>query len=195
VLEANRWFEEHGKTLHPSDRRDYCTKLASRADELGIMVSDNIRKYAGTGYADRGDIKIAVATRQQFWSDGTPERGLLNGLMNKYASVAPEVFCEALHQFDLNTGLNHYWDSDVADPWFSTYGMEKRAEWSWSEGADRLTEEELVRGVQDGDKIQQVRARFGCDLAEGLAKTPKEVFSSLPLDTKRILSRLLSDPQ
>lgn len=195
VLDANRWFEENSRDLHPEDRKEFCTKLAARADELGISVTDNIRKYASDKFATRGDIEIAVATRQQFWSDGSNERGLLNGLMDKYASVAPDVFCEALRQFDESTGLSHFWDSEVLDPWASTYGFTKEASWEWVDGDARLTEQELVRGVQDSGKIYQVRQRFGEDMAKELADKPITVFSSLPLDTKRILSRLFSDPQ
>lgn len=195
VVTANQWFEDNGKTLHPEDRREYCTKLAARADELGVMITDKIRKYAGVGYAAKEDVKIAVATRMQYWAEGDKERGILNGLMDKYASVQPEVFCEALRQFDENTGISHFWDGDVVDPWFSTYGFEKTASWEWSQGADHLTEEDLLHGVSEGDKIHQIKQRFGGEMAKGLAESPKEVFDSLPLDTKRIISRLFSDPQ
>lgn len=195
VLEANRWFEENQRSLHPDDRREYCTKLAARADELGISVTDNIRKYAGTKFAGRDDVHAAVATRMQFWSDGDPEKSLLDGLMGKYASVSPEVFSEALKQFDEATGLNLHWDTDVVDPVASTFGFEKKAEWSWAEGPDVLKEDVLRNGVNDSGKIHQIRARFGEELAKEIAKNPIPVFSSLPLDTKRILCHLLQDTQ
>jgi hypothetical protein len=195
VLTANRWFEENQRTLHPDERREYCTKLAARADVLGISVTDNIRKYAGTKFAERDDVHAAVATRMQFWSNGDPEKTLLDGLMGKYASVSPEVFCEALKQFDEATGLNLRWDSEVVDPVSSTFGFEKRAEWSWVEGPDVLKEDVLRNGVNDSGKIHQIKARFGGELASELAKKPIEVFGSLPLDTKRIVCHILQDTQ
>ena len=193
VLEANQWFDENSYTLHPSDRRDYCVKLASRADDLGIMVTDKIRKYAGQGFAPDGEIRIAVAGRMQHWADDAPERNMLTGLMDKYASVTPDVFCSALRQFDEATGLNHLWDDEVYDPWYSTYGFEKKAEWVWEQGNDRVTEEQLAKGCKEN--IQAVRERFGEDLANEMCVKPTQVFDSLPLDAKRIISRLVTDPQ
>lgn len=195
VVEANRWFEENRTSLSPADRREYCTKLASRADELGIRVTDNIRKYAGAGYADRDDVMAAVATRMQYWSEGEPERTLLQGLMGKYASVAPDVFCEALSSFDRVTGLDLLWDDGIPDPVASTYGFEKKAEWTWAQGSDLLKEDQLKQGVLDSGKIHQIKARFGGDVAKGLVENPVQVFDSLPLDSKRIISRIVLDTQ
>lgn len=195
ILEANKWFEENHRSLHPDDRREYCMKLAARADEVGISVTDNIRKYAGTQFAPRDEVHAAVATRMQFWSDGDPERDLLEGLMGKYASVSPEVFSEALKQFDEATGVNLHWDLEVVDPVASTFGFEKKAEWSWAEGPDVLKEDVLRNGVNDSGKVHQIRARFGEELAKEIVRNPIPVFSSLPLDTKRILCHLLQDTQ
>jgi len=195
VLEANKWFEENHRTLDPSVRREYCTKLAARADELGISVTDNIRKYAGTRFASEDDVRAAVATRMQFWSDGDPERTLLEGLMGKYASAEPEVFCEALTQFDKLAGLDVLWDHEVVDPVASTFGFEKCAEWSWSDGPDILKEDVLLNGVLDSGKIHQIRARFGEELAKELVEKPVVVFGSLPRDTKRIICHILQDTQ
>lgn len=195
VLDANRWFEENHKALHPDERREYCTKLAARASELGISVTDNVLKYAGTKYAAQDDVRASVATRMQFWSDGDPEKSLLDGLMGKYASVEPEVFCEALKQFDQATGLDLLWDTQVVDPIASTFGIEKRAEWSWSDGPDVLKEDVLRNGVNDSGKIHQIRARFGEELAKEIAEKPIVVFSSLPTDTKRIICHIVQDTQ
>ena len=195
VLDASKWFSDHGDSLHPSDRREYCVKLASRADELGVLIPDNIRKYAGTSYAPMEDVKFAVSTRMQFWADDSPERDMLSGLMSKCASIEPDVFCEALRQFDEATGMNHHYDTDVIDPWFATYALEKVAEWSWSEGADILKENQLVEGVGNAGNIYQIKERFGEDVASGLAKNPTAIFDSLPLDTKRIICRILVDTQ
>lgn len=192
VLDAQRWFGEHSASLHPEDRREYCTKLASRAQELGVRVSDQIRKYAGTHFASSGELEIAVATRMQHWADDAPERDMLRGLMSKHASVAPEVFCEALRQFDEATGLNHLWDDGVVDPWYSTFGMSKEAEWVWHSGNDRVTEAQLTKGVKEA--FETIKARFGEELAVELQKQPTQIFDSLPLDHKRIISRLVVDP-
>ncbi len=192
VMEAQRWFNDYSERLHPSDRREYCTKLAARADELGISVTDRIRKYAGQNYASDGEIKVAVSTRMQFWADDAPERDMLNGLMNKYASVSPDVFCEALRQFDELTGLDHHWDEAIYDPWYSTYG-EKTASWSFSHAGDQITEEQLRRTANSSYPL--ICKKFGEELADSLREHPAQIFSSLPLDAKRIIMRIVNDPQ
>ena len=195
VLEANRWFEENGKTLHPTDRQEYCTKLAARADQLGISVTSTIRKYASTTFAPEMEVRAAVGTRMQFWQSDSPERDALQGMLDKYASAKPEAFCAELTKFDIDHGINHYWDDYVIDPVASTFGMTKQAEWTWTQGADSLTEEVLTRGVRDGKKIHEICTLYGKDLASEIVENPNTVFDSLPLDSKRIIARILNDTQ
>ncbi|CAB4131687.1 hypothetical protein UFOVP276_80 [uncultured Caudovirales phage] len=195
VLEANRWFEENGKTLHPSERKEYCTKVAARADQLGISVTSTLRKYAGSSFAPENEVRAAVSTRMQFWQSDSPERDVLKGMLDKYASATPSTFCEELNKFDTDHGLQHYWDDYIVDPWASTYGMDKTAEWSWEQGADRLTEDVLKQGVRDSQKIHEIKAKFGNDLAGEIVENPNTVFDSMPLDSKRILARILNDSQ
>lgn len=193
VLEANQWFEENGNSLHPADRKEYCEKLAARADEIGIAVTDRIRKYASQDFAPDGEIRVAVATRQQFWADDSPERDMLDGLMGKYASVDPGVFCEALRQFDEATGLDHHWDDAIYDPWYSTYGFEKQADKVWDLGTTRLTSGQLKDACTR--QYESLKRSFGEEMANELRAKPEQIFDSLPLDSKRIIARMANDPQ
>ena len=194
VLDANKWFEENGKSLHPQERREYCTKLAARAEELHISVTDNIMKYAGKNFAPADDVRASVCTRMQFWVDDAPERDALRGMLDKYASASPDQFCQELTAFDVQHGLDQYWDDFIIDPVACVFGMEKRAEWLWEQGADRLTQD-LLNGVHDSQKIHAIKAKFGPELASELVEKPSEVFDSLPLDSKRIIARILNDTQ
>jgi hypothetical protein len=195
VLDANKWFEENGKSLHPQERREYCTKLAARAEELHISVTDNIMKYAGKNFAPADDVRASVCTRMQFWVDDAPERDALRGMLDKYASASPDQFCQELTAFDVQHGLDQYWDDFIVDPVACVFGMEKRAEWLWEQGADRLTQDLLDVGVHDSQKIHAIKAKFGPELASELVEKPSEVFDSLPLDSKRIIARILNDTQ
>ena len=193
VMDAQKWFNENPDTLHPEARRDFCIKLASRAVEIGQPVVDRIRKYAGAGFAPDGEVRVAVSTRMQFWPEDSPEHGVLNGLMDKYASVQPEVFCEALKQFDEANGLNHYWDAGIYDPWYSTFGFTKTAQWEFSTHGDKINEEQLKQVSNAAHP--QISSYFGDEIANELRKSPVNIFSSLPLDSKRIIMRIVNDPQ
>jgi hypothetical protein len=193
VLEADRWFNDHGESLHPEERRSMCTKLAARAEEIGCKITDYVRKYAGVGYAPDGEVKVAVSTRMQYFQEDSPERDMLNGLMNKYAHVSPDVFCEAVRQFDEATGLDYHWDTGVYDPWYTTYGFVKTAEWEFSTHGDKINEERLKQVVNAS--YPYIKEKFGDDMADSLKKSPVQIFDSLPLDTKRIIMRMANDPQ
>lgn len=192
VQQAVLYFEKNAQSMHPADRREYCTNLTRRADELGIDVSYDIRKYGSAGYAPDGEIKVAVHTRMQHWAEDAPERDMLKSLMEKAGSVHPDVFCAALQQFDETTGMNHLWDEAIYDPYYSTYGFMKQAEWKWEDGNDRLTEEQLnLSAKKDFDAIKRA---FGCELAQEFREKPQQIFDSLPLDSKRIIARMANDP-
>jgi len=193
VADAVGYFEKHAQSMHPADRRMYCTNLTRRADELGINVPYDIRKYGSAGYAPDGEINVAVATRMQHWADDSPERDMLKSLMEKVGSVHPDVFCAALQQFDEATGMHYLWDDAIYDPYYSTYGFVKKAEWKWEDGNDRLTEDQLnLSARKDFDAIKKA---FGCELAQEFREKPQQIFDSLPLDSKRIIARMANDPQ
>jgi hypothetical protein len=189
---AITWFDQSGSSLPPDDRKQYCEKLAARASELGVRVPDDIRKYSSTGYAPDGEMRVAVQTRMQFWSDGDPEKSLLEGLLEKRASVPPEVFCEALRVFDEATGLDSEWDRSVADPVYSTFGFIKEAMWTFRDQGLTLDEGRLFRIVMERSKIAE---RFGDEIADAMQKEPIKIFNSLPLNVKRIITRLANDKQ
>jgi len=193
VEQARQWFEDYGSVLHPLDRRDFCTKLAARADELGMDVTEKIAKYAGKGYAQPEELEAAVCTRMQYWADDSPERDMLKSLMEKKAEVPPEVFCEALRQLDETTGLNHHWDEGVVDPWYATFGKTAGAGWTFEYLGDRV-DEDMLKKVSVKDR-ELIKKKFGCEFAEEFQKKPREIFDSLPLDTKRIIMRMANDPQ
>jgi len=195
VEEAKRWFNDYSESLHPADRREFCVKLAARADALDIDLPDPILKYAGKGYASDEEVERDVNTRRQLWGEYDPERSMLDRLMEKKAEVSPDVFCEALRQFDEITGLSYRWDEAVVDPWSTTYGITKTAgtDWTFEYGGDRVDEPMLKRLALSSHK--QLCKKFGREVVEELGKKPKEIFSSLPLDSKRIIMRMANDPQ
>lgn len=194
VLEAVDYFDKFAMKMHPRQRHEFGVKVTTRADQLGIPISSELRKYGSRKYAAPGEIKVAVELRKRMWHTlGDTERHdiggeMLDHLFEKRASVNPEVFAESLAELDAQLGLSHYWDSGIPDPWHSTFGITKTAVWKWHEQGEYLTEEELTRLSQEETGL--LRERFGDGLAKGLADNPTTVFDSLPLDKKRIIARM-----
>jgi hypothetical protein len=193
IVKAAEWFDAYSDSLHPAERREYCLNVEQRADELGIPVSVRLHKYASLSYAPDYETEIAVEARKQLWRDGTSERSLLDSLLEKKASVHPDVFCEALRQFDEGNGMDIYWDREIPDPWLSTYGYEKTAEWEFSTQGERITASQLKELAVASRKLLEMK--FGADMADSFAKSPVDIFESMPLDSKKIIMRMANDPQ
>lgn len=194
VKTAAEFFTDQGRRLHPRTRHEFCVKVAARASELGIDTDPMLQKYGSEGYAAESDIRFAFETRRQLWRDRHDEEiSLLDELMTKRASLTPDVFAEVLAKLDESTGSDAYWDKAITDPWASTFGVEKTAEWRWVNGADVLTEEQLRRFATTS--TQFLREHFNSDLAEGIAKNPVQVFESLPLPQKQVIARLAAQQE
>jgi hypothetical protein len=194
VKTAAEFFDDQGKRMHPRTRHEFCVKVASRAGELGVDVSDNIRKYGSQTYAPAGDLEVAVQTRRQLWREEHNEAvSLLDELMEKRAELDPATFSEVLANIDTMTGSDAYWDQAIPDPWVTTFGVSKTAEWRWVHGADVLTEEQLRTFAASSQQF--LREHFNDDLAKGLAKDPITIFESLPLPQKRVIARLAAQQE
>jgi len=190
VVKARDYFEEQGMYMHPRDRHDYCVKLAARAEQLGIPVSDTVRKYGSTKFASRGAVKVAFERRSQLWSslDNQEGDGVAVQLLEKRAGMDPDVFVEAVAELDAQTGIDQYWGNEIPDPWLSVFGVEKTAAWTWEQSGEYLTEEALKKFcAEDADVIKE---KFGEDMAKSMAKSPTTIFDSLPLEQKRVIARM-----
>jgi len=190
VASAARHFTETGRELHPRARHEACVKIASQAATLGVTVSDTIQKYGSRTYADDEELATSVETRRQVWAD--LENGeapdMLKLLMEKRASMSPDVFAETLAELDIVTGIDRYWDSGIPDPWFTTFGKVAQESWRWVQGTEALSEGELRTFASEGQDV--LKDKFGEDLARALARDPIPIFESLPLNSKRAIARM-----
>lgn len=186
VEAASAYFEKHMDRFIPFERHEYCVKLASRASDLGLCMPDVVQKYGSTKLAE--DAHVAVYRRQRMFREGTSEHSLLDEMKTKCASVKPEVLAVALENFDREHGLDLMWDAEIPDPYHSVFGMTKTAEWSHVDGNDTINETRLklcAKGCR-----AQIKDLFGEDMAEEFQKDPKQIFDSLPMDSKRIIMRV-----
>lgn len=186
VQRADAYFHDHREWFSPADRHQYCTKLAARANQLGVHTSPLVAKYGSAGYSE--DLPLAIYQRQQHFRSGASERALLDDMLEKHASIKPEVFAVMLENFDKQSGLDKLWDRSVDDPYYSTFGMQKRAAWSFQHGNERITDADLHKLAQHA--IHHIRDRFNAELADEFRQDPVGIFESLPLDAKRLIMRI-----
>ncbi len=191
VKTASAYFVDNWKDFEPRKRHEYCVKLASRLEELGIDVPEDVARYGSETYA--ADVDSYVAMRKSWVAE--EYHPALNLLLEKRAMVEPGTFAEALSDFDQMTGLNWNWDSQIADPWRSTFGpsLKKLASqnWRWEDEDTRICEGDLIALATNGH--EQVRKAYGEDFAKEFHKKPKTVFESLPAPEKLILARMAMD--
>lgn len=188
VQQAFTYFEKYASSFTPHERHIYCLNVSRRADELGMKVPEAIAKYGSATMSK--DAGVQIYKRQRLFREGSSEQGLLQEMREKCASVKPEVLAVALEHFDRQHGLDQMWDNGLPDPYFSIFGVEKRAEWSFVNGNDRIDETRLKRLSKDMTFRKDLCAHFGSDMVEEFHKNPQQIFDSLPLDSKRIIMRL-----
>jgi hypothetical protein len=88
--------------------------------------------------------------------------------------------------------MNHLWDDSIHDPWYSTYGFQKEAEWKFDHAGERVTAGQLKRCAASCHET--ISNKFGEELATAFQKDPQSIFDSLPLDSKRIIMRVANEP-
>ena len=191
VKVAAAYFEENHMHFTPVERHVYCANLAKRASVLGIPISETAQKYGSTGYAPEDEIEYALDLRRSIVADGY--RDLLNKLSSVRESIEPDVFCLALGELDKTAGIAHHYDREIFDPYFSTFGSEKMAEYTENIGNDYVNEDMLKQLAQSARAF--LAKRFGEDMAGEFQKDPVGIFKSLPMEQKKIIMRLSADSQ
>lgn len=194
VQRAAQYFDKYASAMAPDLRREYCTNLVPRADELGIKVSSDARRYGASTYGSSEELKVAYQSRQRFCGDIDGMAATLDGLFDKQASIEPELFAATLHEFDRVTGIDQHYGSNLADAYFSTFG-EKTAskDVAFSEviGNDMVTEQDLVRLSKIG--MRALKSTFDSDFAMEFKKDPVAIFKSMPRDQRILIMRMAND--
>lgn len=182
IKQAQDYFLENWREFALEERKEYCEKLSQRMEELGLKPEGDIARYGSTKYAE--DVEVYTLARKQFVLP--EEHFILENLVEKIAQVEPSTYAEALKVFDEEFGLDRFWDSQLVDPYKSTFGPEKIAEeWRYNYRNVYISEENLNKL-----KLQDVEQVLGKDLAERFIFAPKKVFERLPNDKKYVIARL-----
>jgi hypothetical protein len=185
IKRAYDYFGDHARDFAPEDRRRYAVNVVERADSLGLLVPDLLRKYAAAGYAPTHEIDLALEAR--YVRVDPPEQELLAKLAAVRPDLPPALFRDALEAFDNRTGLSRLYDAQIPDAYLSTYGEEKRAEYSWVDGSAEISESQL-RSL--AHRRTMIIDRMSDEFYEEFKKDPVGVFKSLPDPEKHVLAQM-----
>lgn len=191
VKTAEEYFQMERIRMEPPIRREYAVKLAARADEIGYPLDNDIQDMGSRTFAYKGHVQAAIDMRKVACDPHGGAREWLDELMDKTASLRPEVFSECLRQFDIHEGLDHGWDQVILNPYESTFGISKIAEVVWEQGADRVTKDALQNLAQN--HMTGMQELFTYDIAKEFMKDPIGIFNSMPDPQKKLIARLASD--
>lgn len=182
---ASAYWSDNKHLMEPAMRRQYATKLAS--NRFNIPVAADVQELGAPGFGQLGKLAQAIEIRKLAFDRGSSERKALSLIFEKRAALGPEIYARTLQQFDMETGLNHRWDSDIPDPFSSTFGKEADTV-VWEEGADRVTASQLHNlALNYQSSMERV---FTDELIGAFGKDPVGIFDSLPLPQKKIMARL-----
>ena len=188
VKTACDYFKDNWREFSPKERHEYCTKLASRMEDLAMEIPYEISKLGSAKYAN--DCEIHTLHRKQFVHEN--EWPILMSLVEKIAQVEPETYAEALETFDKEFQLERFWDSQLTDPYRTTFGMDKKAETEWRYNyRDVYISEENLNKLM----LHDVKPILGSEIAQRFIFAPKKEFMKLDNDKKFIIARLAMENQ
>jgi hypothetical protein len=195
VEKAAAYYDEWGNQLPPQYRREYCANLVKRAAALGIPVSTEIQKYGSATYAPDEEVAVALDSRKGVIQDADHVE-LLDKLAESRVQTSPDLFANALAEFDKVAGIDHLYDSDILDPFYSTFGVKLAAGEGDDSGSEIIGNEVIyhkrLRELADSSCIE-VEKKFGEDFAKEFKQDPVGIFKSLPVDQRKILGRMSED--
>jgi hypothetical protein len=190
VKTASAYFDDFGKRMPPADRREFCVNLLARAEDLNIKVAETVRHYGGTELASDAQLKVARDLRAAILEEPA-QLDMLNAIFEKRAELGAELFLDTLVEFDKMAGLDYLYDSDVPDPFYSLFYKAAEEEYSYVDGNDMITEEDLRRLSKVGTKA--IKHTFGEDFMTEFQKDPVGIFKSMPNDQKRMVMHMAND--
>jgi hypothetical protein len=187
VKTACEYFNEWDGSFSPADRHAYAVNTLKRAEELGIEPSEALRKHGSVTYAPLAEVKVALEARKTV-VDETHQQ-VLDKIAGIYGTVQPMTFAMLLEAFDKEAGINHLYENDeVPDPYYSTFGFTKRAE--FSETIGNMTVSEMDLEYLANKRLSLVKNVFTEPFAEEFRKNPVDIYKSMPVDQRKILANM-----
>jgi hypothetical protein len=192
VEKAAEYFEQWSGHFEPVHRREYCLNLVKRAEALGVPTSSKIRKYGSAERAPAPEVAIGIDARRGVVTNDI-HAAALGKIAGSWHAIPPELLAETLSEFDKIAGIDHLYDEQIPDPYWTVFG-EKTAE---DDAATHIIGNELVSNKQldllSKSSCDGLYKLFGEDFVKEFKKDPTGIFSSLPMDQKKILARMAND--
>lgn len=187
VKTADAYLCEWGDHFSPADRHEYAVNTLKRALELGIAPSACLQKHGSTTYAPLSEIKVALDARKNVVLDDV-HKEVLDKMASLPATMTPDSFAALLSEFDKTAGINHLYDEAIDDPYYSTFGFQKKAE--FSETIGNMTVSEMDLEYLATKRLSLVKNVFTEGFAEEFRKNPVDLYKSLPVEQRKVLGNM-----
>jgi hypothetical protein len=189
VEKAAAYFGQWRGHFSPGERHEYCENLVKRASALGCPVSEEISKYGSSSFAPVSDLQVALDGRRNVVSEQFVP--VLDKLAQARIEMTPDLFAETLSEFDKTAGIDHLYDQDIMDPYYSTYGTKLAQEEDDDAilvGNDYMT----IAKLKSLGKRSQVDLKgiFDISFIKEFREDPVGIFKSLPVDQKKVIMRI-----
>ncbi len=185
VKTAAAYFDRYAMDLAAEHRHRFASSVKNRAGELGVDLRDTraIDKWASPDW--NVYFPAYLEQRKSLLPRAPDARDVLDKLAQLVGETEPAAMAQALRTFDEATGLDRYYDRGLPDAYASTFGKQASA-WSAEVDGHSLTEADLKRVAQDG----QLKRYLGTAFAAEFAKSPVEIFDSLPEPEKVLVKQI-----
>lgn len=188
---AAGYFRENWKLIDPSWRRQMADNITKKASALSVDLPhddvEQLEQYAGDRYSKI--LKVAVHERKNALQHQPEAIRVLDNLMEKKASLKPMEFARSLEAFDQRHGLDQYWDSEIIDPYQSTFGGVKIAQPVYVRGKT-IAQEKIAALATDEDSLKK---HFDSNFIKDFQQQPVEIFQSLPTPDQELMITLMKD--
>jgi hypothetical protein len=187
VKMAAEYFDKYAMDLAPEYRHRFAVAVQHRADELDVDVSSNdaLCKWAGTDW--NVHVHAHLEQRKSLLPQNEGARGVLDKLAASLHETTPPDMAAALQTFDKATNLTRYYDRGLKDPFESTMSKKSSA-WSADIDGHIITEADLRKE----STIKKIAGYLGETFSQQFAKSPVEIFESLPVTEKALIKQVIS---
>lgn len=186
-------FPKLAEKLTVTERRDAAVEILYKSRAWDVSPTDFIQKCASVNYATQQEIDSAFASRISHLDNGADDNdkhiGALKGLLEKRASLNPEVFAETLGEIDKLAGINYYYGS-IPDNFLSTFGLVKESSYSWTYSNIRVSGDELESLAENPGVL---KGHFMEEVVDAFSNDPIAVFESMPLAQKIVIAKVAHD--